>query len=62
MAWINMMAQQVQQGLPVNVGSLMDSLVQQQGGSSPDLSQGAAQGNAGVAGLLSGLKERRFKA
>jgi hypothetical protein len=55
-----MMAAQAQQGLPVNVGSLMDSLVQQQGGASAVPAQGASQGSAGVAGLLAGLKERRF--
>jgi hypothetical protein len=61
MAWIDMMAQMATQGLPVNVGQLMDQLAQQQGGA--PLAQGATgQQSSGVAGLVSGLKARSFSA
>jgi len=57
-----MMAQMATQGLPVNVGGLMDQLIQQQGGAAPAAPGAAPQGQGSIAGLLSGLKARSFNA
>jgi hypothetical protein len=65
MDWINSMAQMAVQGLPVNVGQLMDSLVTQQGGTPQGQAQAQGDGlsGGGVQGLIGGLKkEKRFVA
>lgn len=66
MAWINMMANQQINGLPINVAAMMDSILPQgQQGVGAD-AQAAAIGSPGqassVSGLLTGLKARKFEA
>jgi hypothetical protein len=66
MAWINMMANQQINGLPINVAAMMDGLLAQGqaplGADTQATNIGSPGQASSVSGLLSGLKARKFKA
>lgn len=66
MAWINMMANNQINGLPINVAAMMDGLLAPGqaplGADTQAASVGSPAQGSSVGGLLSGLKARKFRA